>query len=192
MVKPLRIACVYFVLLSVITGVVYPGVVTLIAQLVWPHQANGSLIVQNNQIVGSELIGQEFTKPEYFWSRLSATGTLPYNAAASGGSNYGPLHAELQKALAKRLEQLQSAQASDTKVPIDLVTSSASGLDPHISPASAYFQAVRVARARGLSDAKMQDLIMQHTEPRQWGFLGEARVNVLKLNLALDQLPRQR
>jgi len=170
-----------------ITVLVYPLVITGVAQAVFPQQANGSLIYQDGQPVGSALIGQPFDDPKYFWGRLSATSPFPYNAAASSGSNYGPLSSALSDAARSRIEALRAADPTNSQpVPVDLVTSSASGLDPHISPASALYQVPRVARARGLSEDEVRSLVQRFTEDRQFGFLGEPRVSVLKLNLALD------
>jgi K+-transporting ATPase ATPase C chain len=183
-----------FVTLTLITGVIYPLVVTGIAQAVMPHQANGSIIAGENGKsdsvgVGSELIGQQFTDPRYFWSRPSATGPAPYNAAASTGSNYGPTNPAQLDAVRGRVEAIRQAQGDEaTPVPIDLVTASGSGLDPHITPAAAAYQAPRVAKARGLSEDALRRAIAEHTEGRTFGIFGEPRVNVLKLNLAIDRL----
>jgi K+-transporting ATPase ATPase C chain len=172
---------------TVLTGLIYPLVVTGIAQLVFPHQANGSLIVRNGQTVGSTLIGQSFDDPKYFWGRLSATGLYPYNAAASSGSNYGPTNPALLEAVKARIAALKAADPANTQpIPVDLVTSSGSGLDPDISVASALYQVPRVARLRGLDETAVRALVDQFTKGRQLGFLGEPRVNVLELNLALD------
>jgi K+-transporting ATPase ATPase C chain len=180
----LRPAFTIFALLTIITGVIYPLAVTGIAQLVFPHQANGSLIMVDGVSPGSELIGQQFDDPKYFWGRLSAAG---YNAVASSGSNYGPLNPELQVSIQARSEALKAADPENTLlIPVDLVTASGSGLDPHISIAAALYQVHRVAQARGLTDAEVQSLVEQHTEGRQFGIFGEPRVNVLLLNLALD------
>ena len=195
MLTLLRQTLVVFLLLTVITGIAYPLVTTGIAQLVFPHQANGSLIVQDGQVVGSELVGQSFDDPAYFWGRLSATGPAPYTAfnaetlTGSSGSNYGPLNPALTEAARMRIEALQAADPGNPlPIPVDLVTASGSGLDPHISPAAALYQAPRVARARGLPEADVAAMVQAHTEPRQLGILGEPRVNVLALNRALDGL----
>jgi K+-transporting ATPase ATPase C chain len=185
----IRPAVTLFILLSVITGLIYPLLVTGIGQALFPKQAAGSLIERDGKPVGSRLIGQHFTDPRYLWGRLSATAPQPYNAAASGGSNLGPLNPALKEAVDARVQALRAADPGNTKpVPVDLVTASASGLDPHISPAAAAYQLPRVARARGLTLDAVQTLVAQHTEERQWGIFGEARVNVLELNLALDAL----
>jgi len=189
----LRPALVLFGLLTLITGVLYPLVVTGIAQAAFPHQANGSIIVRDGQAVGSELIGQSFDQPEYFWGRPSATVPYPYNAfdaqslTASSGSNLGALSADLQQIVQERVDELRAADpTNDAPIPVDLVTASASGLDPHISVAAALYQVPRVARARGMDEETLRALVERYTEGRQWGLLGEARVNVLALNLALD------
>jgi K+-transporting ATPase ATPase C chain len=183
----IRPALMALLIFTVLTGLVYPLVVTGIAQLVFPHQANGSLIVQNGQTVGSTLIGQQFTDPKYFWGRLSATGPYPYNAAASSVSNLGPTNPALLDEVKARIAALQAADPSNTQpIPVDLVTSSGSGLDPDISVAAALYQVPRVARLRGLSDSAVRSLVDKYTRGRTFGFLGEPRVNVLGLNLALD------
>jgi len=193
MVSQLRPAFLLLLILTVITGVIYPLVVTGIAQVVFPKQANGSLIVIDGKTYGSELIGQQFDNPKYFWGRLSATGDFPYNAfnaetlTGSSGSNYGPLNPALMDAVQARVDALKAADSDNTlPIPVDLVTASGSGLDPHISVAAALYQVHRVATARGLSEADVKSLVDKYTEGRQFGFLGEPRVNVLLLNLALD------
>lgn len=195
MVSQLRPAFLMLVILTVITGIIYPLAVTGIAQVIFPHQANGSLIVINGKAYGSELIGQQFTDPKYFWGRLSATGDFPYNAfnaetlTGSSGSNYGPLNLALKEAAQARIDALKKADPTNTApIPVDLVTASGSGLDPHISVAAAIYQVHRVAQARGLSRADVKALVDKYTQSRQLGFLGEPRVNVLELNLALDGL----
>ncbi|MBP8202263.1 MAG: potassium-transporting ATPase subunit KdpC [Nitrospira sp.] len=176
-----------FFILTILTGVAYPLAVTAIAQLLFPHQANGSLISKDGKPIGSTLIGQPFDDPKYFWGRPSATAPFPYNAAASSGSNLGPTNPALIETVKMRVAALKAADpGNDTPVPVDLVTASGSGLDPHISPASAEYQVRRVARARGREEAFVRTLVSQHTEGRQLGMLGERRVNVLALNLALD------
>jgi K+-transporting ATPase ATPase C chain len=175
----------------VLTGGIYPLLITGIAQLVFPHQANGSLIEQNGKVAGSECIGQPFSNPKYFWGRPSATGPVPYNASASSGSNLGPLNPTLEEAVKARIDALKASDPANTApIPVDLVTASGSGLDPHISPAAAHWQAPRIARILGLSEAEVSKLIDAHTEGRQLGLLGEPRVNVLALNMALDRLGR--
>lgn len=187
----LRPALVLFVLLSLITGLLYPLAVTGVAQLAFPQAANGSLVVKNGQPVGSELIGQAFSDPRSFWSRPSATSPMPYNAANSAGSNQGPMNPALTDAVKARIAALRAADPGNTApVPVDLVTASASGLDPHISRAAADYQVARVARMRGLPEAQVRALVAQYTEGPALGFIGEARVPVLRLNLALDDLAR--
>jgi K+-transporting ATPase ATPase C chain len=195
MVSQLRPAFLMLLIFTVITGVIYPLVVTGIAQVIFPHQANGSLIVIDGKAYGSELIGQQFDNSQYFWGRLSATGTFPYNAfnaenlTASSGSNYGPLNPALMEMVQARIDALKAADPDNTApIPVDLVTASGSGLDPHVSVAAALYQVHRVAVARGLTDTEVQSLVEKYTEGRQFGFLGEPRVNVLLLNLALDGL----
>ena len=188
MLKELKPAFVMLLALTVLTGILYPLLVTGIAQGLFPDAANGSLIKQNGKLAGSALIGQPFSDPKYFWGRPSATGPMPYNAAASSGSNQGPLNPALEDAVKARIATLKAADPSQTEpIPVDLVTASASGLDPHISPAAAAWQAPRIARLRGLSFDSVRGLVAQHTQGRQFGVLGEARVNVLRLNLALDR-----
>lgn len=189
MLQQLRTATLVLLTLTILTGGIYPLVVTAIAQVVFPKQAHGSLFRQGERIAGSELIGQPFSGPEYFWGRLSATGPYPYNAAASSGSNFGPLHPGLQEATKLRISALRAAGSSDSSVPVDLVTASGSGLDPHISPAAAEFQVLRVAASRRMSEDAVREFVRQFTEGRQLGVLGEPRVNVLLLNIALDQHP---
>jgi potassium-transporting ATPase KdpC subunit len=183
----IRPAIVSLVVLSVVTGLAYPALVTAVAQVVFPRPANGSLIVKDGKTVGSTLIGQPFDDPKYFWGRPSATSPFPYNAAASSGSNQGPTNPGLLDAVKGRVDALRAADPGNTApVPVDLVTASGSGLDPHISPAAALYQVGRVAKARKLEESAVRQLVEQHTEGRQLGFLGEPRVNVLTLNLALD------
>jgi potassium-transporting ATPase KdpC subunit len=182
-----RAAIVSLAVLSVVTGLAYPAVVTAIAQLAFPHQANGSLVFKNGKPVGSALIGQPFDDPKYFWSRPSATAPFADNAAASAGSNLSPTNPNLVKAVQGRVDALRAADPGNTApVPVDLVTASGSGLDPHISPAAALYQVARVAKARGIDPTAVKRLVDQHTEGPQLGILGEPRVNVLHLNLALD------
>jgi potassium-transporting ATPase KdpC subunit len=189
----LRPAFFMLLIFTLITGVIYPLVVTGVAQVVFPSQANGSLIMVDGKAVGSELIGQQFDDPKYFWGRISVTGTFAYNAfnaenlTASSGSNYGPLNPALTEMVQTRIDTLKAADPDNTlPIPVDLVTASGSGLDPHVSIAAASYQVHRVATARGLSEAEIQTLVDEYTEGRQFGFLGEPRVNVLLLNLALD------
>ncbi len=191
----LRPALVSFIGLSVLTGLAYPLVITGLAKLIFPHQAAGSLILKDGKVIGSEWIGQSFTAPKDFWGRPSATvdadnKPLPYNAANSGGSNLAPSNPDLLKAVQERITALRAADPAATgPVPVDLVTASGSGLDPHISPAAAAFQVHRVAQARGLDESQVRRLVATHIEGPQLGVLGESRVNVLKLNLALEALP---
>ena len=186
MKNQLRPALTIFALLTIITGVIYPLLVTGISQVLFPSQSNGSIITIDGKAAGSELIGQQFDDPKYFWGRISAVG---YNADLSSGSNYGPMNPALLEAVQARIDALQAADPDNTlPIPVDLVTASASGLDPHISVAAALYQVHRVASARGLSEADVQSLVEQNTEGRQFGIFGEPRVNVLLLNLALDEI----
>jgi K+-transporting ATPase ATPase C chain len=194
MLSQLRPALVALGLFTLLTGFLYPLVVTGLAQVLFPGRANGSLIVQNGQPVGSALIGQPFDDPKYFWGRLSATSPAPYTAfnadkqTGSSGSNYGPLNPALQEAVQARIKALRDADPTNTApIPVDLVTASGSGLDPHMSPAAAEYQVRRVAQARGLSEEAIRHVVAQHTDGRTLGMLGEPRVNVLEVNLALDQ-----
>ena len=185
-IRPALMAILIFTLL---TGVIYPLVVTGVAQLVFPRQANGSLITNKGKAAGSALIGQQFDDPKYFWGRLSATGPYPYNAAASSGSNIGPTNPALLDEVKARIAALKAADPTNTlPIPVDLVTSSGSGLDPNISVAAALYQVPRIARIRGLSETVVTALVNQYTQGRTLGFLGEPRVNVLELNLALDAI----
>jgi len=189
MIKELKPAILMLLLLTLLTGVVYPLVVTGISQVAFPARANGSLIVRGDRAVGSSLIGQPFSDSKYFWSRPSATSPYPYNAAASSGSNQGPANPALTDAVSARIKALRDADPDNkADVPVDLVTASASGLDPHISLAAAEYQVNRVARTRNLDPSKVRALVAENTEGRQLGVLGEPRVNVLRLNLALDAL----
>ncbi len=175
-------------LFTILAGIIYPLVVTGIAQVVFPHQANGSVITKNDKAVGSKLLGQQFDDPKYFWGRLSATTPYPYNGGSSSGSNLGPNNPDLMKAVQARIDALRDADPANTaKIPVDLVTASASGLDPHISPAAAEYQLHRVARARGLDDARVRDIVANNTKGRWLGVIGEPVVSVLELNFALDE-----
>jgi K+-transporting ATPase ATPase C chain len=177
--------------LTILTGLIYPLLVTGVAEVAFPHQAHGSMVVRDGRAVGSELIGQAFSDPRHFWGRPSATTPMPYNAGSSGGSNLGPTNPELGKQVTERVAALRAADPGNTRpVPVDLVTASASGLDPDISPAAAQFQVPRVAQARGLPESAVRDLVRQHTQERFLGVPGEPRVNVLELNLALDERAR--
>jgi len=187
----IRPALMSLLIFTVLVGLLYPLVVTGVAQLVFPHQANGSLIVVNGKTVGSSLIGQQFTDPKYFWGRLSATGPYPYNASSSSGSNLGPTNPALLDEAKARIAALQAADPGNTQpIPVDLVTSSGSGLDPDISVAAALYQLPRVARLRGLSESAVRTLVNKYTQGRTLGFLGEPTVNVLELNLALDGIKK--
>ena len=191
-IMPAIVSLVFF---TIVTGVLYPAAITGIAQAIFPYQANGSLVTDaNGNVIGSELIGQQFSNPAYLWGRLSATGPVPYNGAISSGSNYGPLNPALigeEGAVQARINALEQANADagvtvDMAIPVDLVTASGSGLDPHISPAAAQYQVARVAALRGIDSSAVQALIDQYTEGRTLGILGEPRVNVLRVNIALD------
>jgi K+-transporting ATPase ATPase C chain len=189
MLAQFRPALVMLIVMTALTGAIYPAAVTGIAQMLFPRQANGSLIEKDGKAVGSALIGQAFSDPKNFWSRPSATSPHANNASASSGSNQGPLNPALTDAVAGRIKALRDAAPGNAApVPVDLVTASASGLDPHISPAAAEYQVNRVAKARNVDAAVVRNLVAEHTESRQWGFLGEPRVNVLQLNLALDAM----
>ncbi len=185
-------AVLLLLLLTLLTGIIYPLVVTAFAQLFYADKANGSLIVDTKgQVIGSALIGQSFTQAKYFWGRASATSPYPYNASASSGSNLGPTNPDLITTVNTRVKTLQAAEPSNkTAVPVDLVTASASGLDPHISVAAAEYQIKRVAKARNMDENKLRELVNTYTETRQWFVFGEPRINVLQLNLALDQATR--
>jgi potassium-transporting ATPase KdpC subunit len=187
-IKHLRVSIIVLLLMTALTGILYPLAVTGIAQLLFPAKANGSFIVQNGRKLGSELIGQPFSDPKYFWGRLSATAQSQYNAASSSGSNYGPLNPALLDAAKKRIQDLKNADPQNNQpVPVDLVTASGSGLDPHISVAAAEYQIDRVARFRKLNPLQVTELVNKNTDGRLLGFIGEPRVNVLLLNLALDR-----
>lgn len=187
MAQQLKPALIMLLFFTCLTGIAYPLLVTFGAQILFPNQANGSLIINEKQMIGSELIGQPFTRPDFFWGRPSATSPNPYNAGASSGSNLGPTNPNLIETVKTRIAALQAADPENkAPVPIDLVTASASGLDPHISPAAAQYQINRIAKLRKFNPEKLRELVQSHTEWRQWGLLGEPRVNVLSLNLALD------
>jgi potassium-transporting ATPase KdpC subunit len=189
MLKQLKTALIFLGIFTVITGIIYPLFITGIAQTFFHRQANGSLIEENGTAQGSELIGQPFSDPRYFWGRLSATMPFPYNAAASSGSNLGPSNPVLLNAIQARIDALKAVDLdNDAPIPVDLVTSSGSGLDPEISVAAANYQMARVSRYRGLSEEQVSELVRKYTEGRQFGILGEPRVNVLKLNMALDAM----
>jgi K+-transporting ATPase ATPase C chain len=189
MLKQLRAAFVVFGVLTLITGVIYPLAIYAIAQTLFSNQANGSLIEDNGQAIGSALIGQPFDDPEFFWGRPSATGGSPYSGLAGSGSNQGPTNPALETAVIERVEKLRAGDPENKdKIPVDLVCASASGLDPHISPAAARYQVGRIARQRALPREKVEQLIEQHTEGPTLGVFGQSRVNVLKLNLALDRI----
>jgi K+-transporting ATPase ATPase C chain len=192
MLRELRPALTVFGMLTLVTGVAYPLATTLIGRVAFPSQVTGSVIERDGQAVGSRLLGQPFSSPQYFWSRPSATGPMPYNGAVSSGSNQGPLSPALAEAVEARIAALRAADPGNTAaVPVDLVTASGSGLDPHISVAAAEYQLARVARARNLPPAEVEELVRGHTEGRTFGVLGEPRINVLELNLALDARARR-
>jgi K+-transporting ATPase ATPase C chain len=188
--KTLQPAIVLFATLTIVTGLIYPLLITGFSQLVFPKQANGSSISDQSGVIGSALIGQQFDNPKYFWGRLSATGAYPYNASASGGSNYGPMNDKLYQQAADRIAALKKYEpnVNPLPIPVDLVTASGSGLDPHISLAAARYQVARIAALRNLQPGQIEDLVNKNTEYPQFGLLGETRVNVLQLNLALDGL----
>jgi K+-transporting ATPase ATPase C chain len=189
MIKLLKISVIMFLGFTLLTGLIYPLMITALAQLFFPNQANGSLILRNSNVIGSSRIGQYFSQSKYFWGRLSATGTQPYNASASGGSNLSVTNPNLVGNVKNRIQELLSIDPSNPlPFPVDLVTSSASGLDPDISVAAALYQVQRIASVRGLPVDSVMRLIQDHTQDRLFGFLGEPRVNVLELNLALDAL----
>jgi K+-transporting ATPase ATPase C chain len=189
--KQLKSAVLVFVLLTVITGIIYPAAITAIAQIFFRHQANGGILFKDGKPVGSSLIGQSFEDPKYFWGRLSATSPAAFNASASSGSNLGPLNAALRQSVEARMKSLQNADPENgNPIPVDLVTASASGLDPHISIAAALYQVPRVARLRGIPQDKVVEIVGQNTQGRLLGVIGEPVVNVLQLNLALDKSER--
>lgn len=190
MLSHLKPAAMMLLLLTVLTGVVYPALVTAFAQIFYAEKANGSLIKdQQGNLLGSTMIGQTFNNPKYFWGRPSATSPYPYNAAASSGSNLGPTNPALLELVKARIAALQAVDPDNkTLIPVDLITASGSGLDPHISPAAADYQIGRIAKVRNIDPEKLRDLVQSHTEARQWDLLGEPRVNVLTLNLALDTI----
>ncbi len=192
MISYFKPALIMLLLMTLLTGIAYPLLITGFAQLVFPRQANGNLIKDDTGgVVGSALIGQAFHSPGYFWSRPSATAPYPYNAGASGGSNLGPVNPVLTDTVRQRLATLKAnVPTAQTPVPVDLITASASGLDPHISPAAAVYQIKRVAKSRALPEIEVQKLVDNHTEQRQWGLFGEPRVNVLLLNRALDGISK--
>ena len=188
MITILRNAFISLLLFTILTGIIYPLVVTGIAQVIFPEQANGSIIVKNGKAVGSGLIGQQFDDPKYFWGRPSATGPYPYNGAASSGSNLGPNNPDLTSGVEARIKALREAEPGNTaRIPVDLVTASGSGLDPHISLAAAEYQVKRVAKVRGIEDTRLRDIVAKNTRGRWLGLIGEPVINVLDLNLALDE-----
>ncbi|MCE9527927.1 MAG: potassium-transporting ATPase subunit KdpC [Planctomycetales bacterium] len=188
MLRQLASAALMLVLLTILTGLIYPLAVTGVALVAFPHEARGSLIIEGDKVLGSELIGQPFNDPKFFWGRLSGTSPFPYNSGSSSGSNLGPLNPALQDATKGRVQALRDADLElKGAIPVDLITASGSGLDPEISPAAAAIQVRRVAKARGLTEEEVAGLVTNHTQSRQLGILGEPRVNVLELNLALDR-----
>jgi len=188
MTTMIRNSLMSLLVLTILTGIIYPLAMTGIAQAIFPRQANGSIIVKNGKPVGSSLIGQQFEDPKNFWGRLSATSPYPYNGGSSTGSNLGPNNPDLVKAVQARIDALRAADpGNQAKIPVDLVTASGSGLDPHISLAAAEYQIHRVAKARGLDDARIHDIVAKNTKGRWLGIIGEPVVNVLELNLALDE-----
>jgi K+-transporting ATPase ATPase C chain len=192
MATMIRNALMSLLLLTIITGFIYPVVVTGVAQTIFPYQANGSIITKEGKPVGSALIGQQFDDPKYFWGRLSATTPYPYNGASSSGSNLGPNNPDLMKAVRTRISALRAADPTNTAmIPVDLVTASGSGLDPDISRAAAEYQVARVARVRGLAESVVREVVARQTDDRWLGILGEPVVNVLKTNLALDDLGKE-
>ncbi len=192
MLKHLRPALSMLLCMSLLTGVMYPLLVTGLGQVLFPSLANGSIIEENGKAVGSSLIGQQFSSPKYFWSRLSATGPFPYNAAASTGSNYGPLNPALFKATKDRVDLLHAVDSTNmAPIPVDLVTASGSGLDPHISIAAANYQIPRVARVRQIPERRLYELVREHTDSKDLGILGESGVNVVKMNLTLDDISKE-
>lgn len=191
MFQQLRAAMSVLAAFSLLTGFIYPMAMTGMAQALFPFQANGSLLKKDEVVVGSVLIGQNFTSEEYFWGRLSATSPVPYNASSSGGSNLGPMNEQLVALAKTRIDALKAYKHADRKIPVDLVTSSGSGLDPHISPAAAKFQMERIANHRKMDVKAIEELVDQQTSPRQLGFLGEPCINVLQLNMELDQLQKK-
>jgi potassium-transporting ATPase KdpC subunit len=188
MTTMLRPLLVLFFVLTVCTGLIYPLVVTGIGNAIFPAQVSGSLVTRGSQVIGSSLIAQSFQEPQYFWGRLSATSPMPYNASASTGSNFSSTNPALLEAVKGRIAALKAVDPNNSAlVPVDLVTASGSGLDPHVSPAAALYQVDRIARVRHLDPIKLRDLVLSRVESPQWGIFGEARVNVLMLNLALDR-----
>ncbi len=187
MARIIRNSIMSILIFTILTGIIYPLVVTAIAQIVFPHQANGSVITKDGKAVGSELLGQEFSDPKYFWGRLSATTPYPYNGGSSTGSNLGPNNPDLMKAVQARIDALHAADPANTeKIPVDLVTASGSGLDPHLSLAAAEYQIHRVTKVRSLDETAVRQLVADKTKGRWLGLFGDPVVNVLELNLALD------